>query len=124
MPRAESSDADTDEKAGVVTVQTTLLHHVIRDVARGPTTVEFIAHLVRGDDRGLRGCEGDALGRSAFKKLLSTASACAVGAVMATTLSSTTDKTRPAKSDRTELGEHSWVVDIRNLSAEQKRERC
>jgi hypothetical protein len=51
------------------------------------------------------------------------ASACAVGAVTATRLSSTTDNTRPAKSDRTELGEHSWVVDIgKNLSAEQKRE--
>ena len=60
MPRAERGDADADEEPGVIAVQTTLLHHVIRDVARGPTAVEFIADLVSGDDRGLRVREGDA----------------------------------------------------------------
>jgi hypothetical protein len=60
MPRAERSDADADEKPCVVAVQTTLLHHVIRDVARGSTAIEFIADLVSGDDRGLHGREGNA----------------------------------------------------------------
>ena len=60
MPRAERGDADADEEPGVIAVQTTLLHHVIRDVARGPTAVEFIADLVSGDYRGLRVREGDA----------------------------------------------------------------
>ncbi len=60
MPRAERSDADADEEPGVIPVQTALLHHVIRDVARGPTGIKFIADLVSGDDRGLRGREGNA----------------------------------------------------------------
>ena len=60
MPRAERSDADADEKPGVIPVQTALLHHVIRDVRRGSTGIEFIADLVSGNDRGLWGREGNA----------------------------------------------------------------
>jgi hypothetical protein len=62
MPRAERSDADTDEEPGVVAVQITLLHHIIRDVAGGPTGIEFIADLMTGNDRGLPGRKGDAPG--------------------------------------------------------------
>lgn len=60
MPRAERSDADADEEPGVIPVQTALLHHVICDVARGSTGIKFVANLVSGDDRGLRGREGNA----------------------------------------------------------------
>jgi len=62
MSRAERRDADADEESGVVAVQTTLLHDVVRDVARRPTAVEPVADLMTGDDRGLSGCEGDPLG--------------------------------------------------------------
>ena len=62
MSRAERRDADADEESGVVAVQTTLLHDVVRDVAGCPTTVESVADLMTGDDRGLSGCEGYPLG--------------------------------------------------------------
>ena len=62
MSRAERRDADADEESGVVAVQTTLLHNVVRDVARCPTAIESVADLMTGDDRGLSGCEGDPLG--------------------------------------------------------------
>jgi len=62
MPRAERGDADADEEPGVVAVQTALLHHVVRDIAGGPTAVERIADLVAGNDRRLAGREVDLLG--------------------------------------------------------------
>ena len=62
MSGAERGDADANEESGVVAVQTTLLHDVVRDVARCPTAIESVADLVTGDDRGLSGCEGDPLG--------------------------------------------------------------
>src|SRR5580693_4225293 len=62
MSRAERGDADADEESGVVPVQTTLLHDVVRDVARCPTAVESVADLMTGNDGGLSGREGDPLG--------------------------------------------------------------
>ena len=62
MPRAERGDADADEESGVVAVQTTLLHDVVRLVTRCPTAIESVADLMTGDDRGLARCEGDPLG--------------------------------------------------------------
>ena len=62
MSRAERGDADADEESGVVAVQTTLLHDVVRDVARCPTPIESVADLMTGDDRGLSGREGNPLG--------------------------------------------------------------
>src|ERR1700681_1757382 len=62
MSWAERGDADADEESGVVAVQTTLLHDVVRDVARCPTAIESVADLMTGDDRGLSGCKGDPLG--------------------------------------------------------------
>ena len=62
MSGAERGDADADEESGVVAVQTTLLHDVVRDVARCPTAIESVADLMTGDDRGLSGREGNPLG--------------------------------------------------------------
>src|ERR1700730_9657911 len=62
MSGTERGDADADEESGVVAVQTTLLHDVVRFVARCPTAIESVADLMTGDDRGLSGCEGDPLG--------------------------------------------------------------
>ena len=62
MPWAERGDADAHEETGVVAVQTTLLHDVIRLVARCPTPIESVADLMTGDDRRLSGCECDPLG--------------------------------------------------------------
>ena len=62
MSGAERGDADADEESGVVAVQTTLLHHGIRDVARCLTAIESVADLMTGDDRSLSGCECDPLG--------------------------------------------------------------
>ena len=62
MSWAERGDTDADEKAGVIAVQTTLLHDVVRLVARCPTAIESVADLMTGDDRGLCGCEGNPLG--------------------------------------------------------------
>src|SRR6202034_1448885 len=62
MSWAERGDADADEESCVVAVQTTLLHDVVRDVARCPTPIESVADLMTGDDRGLAGREGDPLG--------------------------------------------------------------
>ena len=61
MSGAERGDADADEESGVVAVEPTLLHDVVRDVARRPTAIESVADLMTGDDRGLSGCEGDPL---------------------------------------------------------------
>jgi hypothetical protein len=63
MPWTERGNADSDEKPGVIAVQISLCHHVVRDVARLPTLVKFIADLMTRDDRALPGREGDALGR-------------------------------------------------------------
>jgi hypothetical protein len=62
MPWAEGGNADSDEKPGVIAVQISLCHHVVRDVARLPTLIKFIADLTTGDDRALPGREGDAPG--------------------------------------------------------------
>ena len=62
MSWAERGDADADEESGVVPIQTTLLHDVVRDVARCPTAIESVADLMTGDDRGLSGREGDPFG--------------------------------------------------------------
>jgi hypothetical protein len=62
MPWAEGGNADSDEKPGVIAVQISLCHHVVRDVARLPTLIKFIADLMTSDDRALPGREGDALG--------------------------------------------------------------
>src|SRR5437879_2071970 len=69
MPGTERGDADADEESGVVAVQTTLLHDVVRDVARCPTAIESVADLMTGDDRGLSGCEGDPLGLQSIQKV-------------------------------------------------------
>src|ERR1700753_1892180 len=62
MSRAERGDADAHEESSMVAVQTTLLHNVVRDVARRPTAIESVADLMTGDDRGLSGREGNPLG--------------------------------------------------------------
>jgi hypothetical protein len=62
MPWAEGGNADSDEKPGVIAVQISLCHHVVRDVARLLTLIKFIADLMTGDDRALPGRKGDALG--------------------------------------------------------------
>ena len=62
MSWAERGDTDADEESGVVAVQTTLLHDVVRLVARCPTAIESVADLMTGDDRGLSGREGNPLG--------------------------------------------------------------
>ena len=62
MPWAEGGNADSDEKPGVIAVQISLCHHVVRDVGRLPTLIKFIADLMAGDDRALPGREGDAPG--------------------------------------------------------------
>lgn len=62
MSRAECGDADADEKSGVVAVKTALLHHVVRDIARGSAAVERVADLVAGDDRRLPGRKVDLFG--------------------------------------------------------------
>ena len=63
MPWAEGGDADSDEKTGVIAVQSTLCHHVVRDVTRLHTLIKFIADLTTGGGRSLPGREGDAPGR-------------------------------------------------------------
>ena len=62
MSGAEGGDADANEESGVVAVQTTLLHNVVRDVARCPTAIESVADLMTSDDRGLSGREGNPFG--------------------------------------------------------------
>ena len=57
MPWAEGGNADSDEKSGVIAVQISLCHHVVRDVGRLPTLIKFIADLTTGDDRALPGRE-------------------------------------------------------------------
>lgn len=53
MSWTECRDADADEKAGVVTVQTALLHHVVGDVLRGSALIEVVADLMAGLNGGL-----------------------------------------------------------------------
>jgi hypothetical protein len=60
MARAERGDADSDEKPGVIAVQISLCHHVVRDVTRLPTLIKFVADLMTGGDRSLPGGEGNA----------------------------------------------------------------
>jgi hypothetical protein len=54
MPRAERSNADADEEPGMVAVQIAVFRHVICDVGRLSAEIKFIAHLMTGNDRGLR----------------------------------------------------------------------
>ena len=63
MAWAEGGNAGSDEKPGVIAVQTRLGHHGVRDVTRLPTLIEFIADLATGRGRSLRGRERDASGR-------------------------------------------------------------
>src|SRR5271155_1558639 len=79
MSRAERGDADADEKSGVVAVQTTLLHDVVRLIARCPTAIESVADLMAGDDRGLSGCEGNPLGLQRIQEFVAAGSACPPG---------------------------------------------
>src|ERR1700684_36416 len=58
MAWAEGGDADSDKKPGVVAVQISLCHHVVRDVTRLLALVKFIADLMAGGDRGLSGRVG------------------------------------------------------------------
>ena len=62
MARAKRGDAGSDEKPGVIAVQTRLCHHGVRDVTRLPTLIQFIADLTTGGGRSLPGREGDASG--------------------------------------------------------------
>jgi len=59
MAWAESGNADSDEKPGVIGVQISLCHDVVRDVTRLPTLIKFVADLMTGGDRGLPGREGE-----------------------------------------------------------------
>src|ERR1700761_2247140 len=70
MSWAERGDADPDEETGVVAVQTTLLHDVIRLVARCPTPIESVADLMTGDDRGLSRREGNPLGLQRIQEVV------------------------------------------------------
>jgi hypothetical protein len=69
MPWAEGGNADSDKKTGVIGVQISLCHHVVRDVTRLPTLIKFIADLMTGDDRALPGREGDAPGRERAQEI-------------------------------------------------------
>jgi hypothetical protein len=69
MSGAKRCDADPDEESGVISVQTTLLHHGIRDIAGGLAAIESIADLMTGDDRGLPGREGDPLGAQCIQEV-------------------------------------------------------
>jgi hypothetical protein len=69
MPWAEGGNADSDEKTGVIAVQISLCHHVVRDVGRLLTLIKFIADLMTGDDRALPGREGDAPGRERAQEI-------------------------------------------------------
>jgi hypothetical protein len=51
------------KKPGVIAVQSTLRHHVVRDVTRLLALIKLIADLMTGDDRSLPGRERDAPGR-------------------------------------------------------------
>jgi hypothetical protein len=62
MARTKGGNAGSDKKPGVIAVQIRLCHHVVRDVARPLTLIEFIADLTTGGGRGLPGREGDAPG--------------------------------------------------------------
>src|ERR1700744_1060384 len=70
MPWAERGDADADEETGVVAVQTTLLHDVVRLVARCPTPIESVADLMTGDDRGLSRREGNPFGLQRIQEVV------------------------------------------------------
>jgi hypothetical protein len=54
MLRAVCSDAGPNEVPGTVAVQVAVFRHVSCDVGRLPTEIKFIAHLMTGNDRGLR----------------------------------------------------------------------
>ena len=62
MPWAESGNADSDKKPGVIAVQIGLCHHVVPHVSCLLALIKFIADLVTSGDRRLPGREGDALG--------------------------------------------------------------
>ena len=63
MAWAEGSNADSDKKPRVIAVQSTLCHHVVRDVTRLSTLIKFTADLMSGGDRSLPGRVSDAPGR-------------------------------------------------------------
>ena len=69
MAWAEGGNADSDKKPGVIAVQISLCHHLVRDVTRLPTLIKFIADLLTGDDRSLLGREGDAPGRERAREI-------------------------------------------------------
>jgi hypothetical protein len=69
MAWAEGGNADSDEKPGVIAVQISLCHHVVRDVTRLPTLIKFVADLMTGGDRSLPGREGDAPGRERAQEI-------------------------------------------------------
>ena len=70
MPRAERGNADPDKKPSVIAVQAALLQHVARDVALVSPAIEFIAHLVSGNDRGLLIRKGNALGLQRIQEVV------------------------------------------------------
>ena len=69
MAWAEGGNADSDEKPGVIAVQISLCHHLVRDVTRLPTLIKFIADLMTGGDRSLPGPEGDAPGSERAREI-------------------------------------------------------
>jgi hypothetical protein len=92
MAWAEGGNADSDEKPGVIAVQISLCHDVVRDVTRLPILIKFVADLMTGGDRSLPRCEGDALGRERAQE------------------SGATARTKPATTDRSGRGERTWGV--------------
>src|ERR1700744_2142614 len=70
MQWAERGEADAVEETGVVAVQTTLLHAVVRLVARCPTPIESPADLMTGDDRGLSRREGNPFGLQRIQEVV------------------------------------------------------
>ena len=122
MARAERSDADADEEPGVIAVQTTLLNHVIRDVARGPTAssssqTSWAAMIAACADEKVMPLGSVRLG-SCYRPRRHVR----VGAATPTRPSSATNTTRPATSERAWLANKSGWSSFLNLSAEQKRE--
>jgi hypothetical protein len=70
VPRAERGNADADKKPCVVAVQAALLQYVVRDAALVSPTIEFIADLVSGNDRGLLIRKGNALGLQRIQEVV------------------------------------------------------
>jgi hypothetical protein len=79
MPWTEGGNADSDKKPGVIAVQISQCHHVVRDITRLPTLIKFIADLMTGDDRSLPGREGDAPGRERAQEIAAIDRVCMRG---------------------------------------------